>query len=374
MNKPKKQIRREEQIIKTSIIGIIANIILSAFKLVIGLLSSSIAIMLDALNNLSDALSSIVTIVGMKLALRPADKGHPYGHGRIEYLTGMIISFIVLFAGLTALKESINKIIHPTKATYTTVMLLIIIVAIVVKIILGKYTKTTGERVHSTSLIASGTDALFDSIVSSSTLLSALISIIFKVNLDGIIGSIIAVIIVKAGIQMLLNTLNDILGARIDKEYSQMIKEEIRADENVLGVYDLSLHNYGPEHMVGSVHIAVKEDLKAKDIFAITRALTTKMYLKYGVTLTFGIYAINDRNSDILEMKQKISNYVISIFGIIQIHALYINIEKKEIDFDIVVDFEVKNIKLLKEKLINHIKNEFEGYSVSIMADTDMSD
>lgn len=369
-----KQIKREEQIIKTSIIGIISNVILSAFKFTIGALSSSIAIMLDAVNNLSDALSSIITIVGMKLALKPADREHPYGHGRIEYLTGMVVSFIVLFAGVTSFVESIRKILNPTKTTYTSIILLIIIVAIVVKLLLGRYTKTIGQKVNSSSLIASGADALFDSIVSASTLLSAIISMLFHINLDGIIGALIAIVIVKAGIKMLLDTLNEILGLRIDKDYSKMIKDEIRSDKNVLGVYDLSLHNYGPENMVGSVHIEVKEDLSAKDIYEITRTLTTRMFTKYGIVLTFGIYAVNSRDPEIIKIKQKISKYVSAIDGIIQIHALYINIEKKEINFDIIIDFDVKNKIELKEKIIEHIKKEFKGYSVSVIYDTDLSD
>ena len=170
-----KKLSRDQQIIKTSIIGIISNVLLSIFKLIIGLLSSSIAIVMDAINNLSDALSSIITIVGMKLALKPADNKHPLGHGRIEYLSALIVASIVFFAGATSLVEAVKKIINPTTTTYTFLMLIIISIAIIVKLVLGNYTKSVGKKVNSTALVASGSDAFFDAIVSASTLIAALI-------------------------------------------------------------------------------------------------------------------------------------------------------------------------------------------------------
>jgi cation diffusion facilitator family transporter len=371
----KEQLNRQKIIIKTSTIGIITNIILSAFKLFIGMLSSSIAIMMDAVNNLSDALSSIITIIGMKLSAKPADSEHPLGHGRIEYLSAMAVSFIVFFAGITSLYESIKKAINPTESTYSTITLIIIIVGIITKIILGHYTKGKGTQVNSTSLIASGSDALFDAIVSASTLFSAIITILFKINIDGYVGAAISLVIIKAGWELLSDTLNDILGSRVDSTLTKSIKEDIKLNPEIIGVYDLILHNYGPEILIGSVHIEVKETLDAKQIYDITRKLRLDLYYKYGVLLTFGIYAANTRNPEVSELQGKISKYVTSIDGIIQIHAFYVDFDTNQMSFDVVIDFKVKDKFALRDSILAHLKEEYPNFSdIFIAVDTLITD
>ena len=193
-------VSRDQVIIRTSIIGIMTNVFLAAFKAFVGIVSHSIAVTLDAVNNLSDALSSIITIVGTKLAGKRPDKKHPLGHGRVEYLSAMIVSGIVLYAGITSAVESVKKIIHPEKAEYSTVSLIIIAVAIAVKLILGKYVKTQGEKVNSGSLVASGSDATFDAILSASVLASAIIFLATGISLEAWVGVVIAVFIIRSGI------------------------------------------------------------------------------------------------------------------------------------------------------------------------------
>ncbi len=218
---------REKIIIRTSIIGIVANIFLAGFKAVVGLLSHSIAIVLDAVNNLSDAVSSIVTIIGTKLANKAPDKKHPMGHGRAEYLSAMIVAAIVLYAGITSLVESVKKIIHPEKAEYTKTTIIILVVAIIVKVILGTYVKKVGKDVNSGSLVASGSDALNDAIISTSVLFSAIIFITTGIGLEAYVGVIISVVIIKAGMEMLLDTLDDIIGRRVDSEIVNKIKKSM---------------------------------------------------------------------------------------------------------------------------------------------------
>ena len=185
---------RSAQIIRTSIIGIAANVLLAAFKAVVGILASSVAIVMDAVNNLSDALSSVITIIGTKLSQRPADREHPFGFGRIEYFSAIIIAVIVLSAGITSLIESVKKVFDPTEPEYTTVTLVVIVVAIVVKLILGRYVKHKGEQLSSDALIASGSDALFDAVITLSTLVSAGIMLLWNVSLDGILGALISLV------------------------------------------------------------------------------------------------------------------------------------------------------------------------------------
>lgn len=209
---------RDAVIIRTSIVGIVANAFLAAFKAVIGVLTHSIAIVLDAVNNLSDAASSVITIVGTKLAGKPADRKHPFGYGRVEYLSALVISLLVLYAGITSFTESVKKIVKPEKSEYTMTALIIVAVAVVVKILLGRYVKSVGERVNSDSLVNSGTDALLDSVISASTLVAAIIYIKTGIALEAWLGAFISVVIIKSGIEMLTETLSEILGERADAE------------------------------------------------------------------------------------------------------------------------------------------------------------
>ena len=190
---------REKVVIKTSVVSIISNIVLAGFKAFVGLLANSIAIISDAVNNLSDALSSIITIVGTKLAGKSPDKKHPYGYGRIEYMTSLIVSGIVLYAGITAFVESVKKIIHSEVADYSTITLIILIAGIIVKFILGIYVKKKGKEVNSDSLVASGSDAFNDAILSISVLASAIIYMLFKISLEAYVGVLLSVFIIKAG-------------------------------------------------------------------------------------------------------------------------------------------------------------------------------
>ena len=257
----KEQASRDKTIIRTSIIGILANVFLAGFKAVVGLTANSIAIVMDAVNNLSDAASSVITIVGTKLAGKEPDKKHPFGYGRIEYLSAMVISILVLYAGITAFVESVKKIIHPETPDYGIAALIIVAVAVVVKIILGRYVKHVGVKVNSDSLINSGEDATLDSVISFSTLVAAGVYLLFHVSLEAWLGAVIALVIIKSGFEMLRETLSKILGERADADLAREIKETVTSYPQVSGAYDLVLHNYGPDSYNGSIHIEVPDTL-----------------------------------------------------------------------------------------------------------------
>ena len=302
------QNKRDQVIVRTSVIGIIANVFLAAFKAVVGIVSNSIAVTLDAVNNLSDALSSVITIVGTKLASKKPDKKHPLGYGRIEYLSAMIVAAIVLYAGITSFVESVKKIIHPEKPDYSAVSLIIIGSAVVVKLLLGRYVKAQGEKVNSGSLIASGSDALFDAILSASVLLSAVIFKLTGLSLEAYVGVVISCIIIKSGYEMLSETLDDILGSRADRELVAGIRKTICEDEAVSGAYDMYLHAYGPERYYGSVHVEVPDTMTADEIDLMERRIAEKVYVKHGVAMTgIGIYSVNTRDE---EVKNKQTNAV----------------------------------------------------------------
>ena len=361
---------RQSKIVKTSIIGIVVNIILVIFKATIGILVNSIAITLDAVNNLTDALSSVITIIGTKLAGKAPDKNHPYGYGRIEYFSSVIVAAIVLWAGITALQESWPKIFHPDVTSYTTVSLIIIAVAVVVKFTLGRYVKRIGEEINSQALEASGTDAFFDSILSLTTLIAAIVSILFNIHLEGILGVIISFVIIKASIDMLRETFDNMLGSRVDHELSRKIKDSICEFDEVCGAYDLTLHNYGPESMQGSVHIEVPDSLSANEIHILTRKITAKIYGQFNIALTVGIYSRNEKYGEIRSEIEKIAS---KFDDVLEIHGFYVDEANRWISFDIIVDFDGDR-EGIKKKIIDEISQKYPEYKYYIIDDYDVSD
>ncbi|MDN5552741.1 cation diffusion facilitator family transporter [Prevotella sp.] len=369
-----KESSRESTIVKTSYVGIGINILLALFKAVVGLLANSIAIVLDAINNLSDALSSLITIIGTKLANKPADKGHPYGHGRIEYFSAVIIAFIVLGAGVASLVESVKKIINPGPSEYTFISISIIAIAVVVKLLLGKHVMKVGKSVNSGALTASGADALFDAVISTATLISALVMMIWGISVDAWLGGLISIVIIKAGINMTLKPINELLGKRIDTKLTKSIKVDVASIEGVQGAYDLLLHNYGPEEMVGSVHIEVEDTMSASDIYNITKNIQHKIREKYNIFLTVGIYAINSKDKTALDMQKQMRAVIAKYKNIMQMHGLYIDRELKIIQFDILVSFIEKDALKLRQKVITDINEIFPGYEIEINIDRDITD
>lgn len=364
---------REKKIIKTSILGIVVNIILVVFKASVGLIVNSIAIILDAVNNLTDAVSSIVTIIGTKLANKKPDINHPYGYGRIEYFTSVIVAFIVLLAGITALKESVEKIFNPGETDYSFASLIIIAVAFLVKFFFGRYVKKVGKEVNSQSLIASGEDAFMDSILSFTTLVAATINFIWKLNLEGYLGVVIALVIIKAAIDMLQETLNIMIGQREDKEVTDKIKEKVCSYNEVQGVYDLSLHNYGPSKTIATVHIQVRDDMTAKEIHALTKQMTIDIYNELGIITTIGIYAANDKG-EYEEIKKELSSIIKEYKYIKQLHGFYVDEKEGKIYFDLIFDFACKDREQIKNEIINTIKKKYSKYEFVVIIDDDISD
>ena len=365
---------RNKVIIRTSIIGILTNVLLTAFKAVIGIISNSIAVTLDAVNNLSDALSSIITIVGTKLAGKLPDKKHPLGYGRIEYLSAMIVSGIVLYAGITAAVESVKKIIHPEKPNYSIISLFIIAVAVIVKIILGRYVKAKGEQVNSGSLVASGSDAMFDAILSGSVLASAIIFMMSGLSLEAYVGVVIAGFIIKAGIEMMMETLNEILGVRADKEKTDKIKELLSEEPEVRGAYDLIMYNYGPDKDFASVHLEVPDTMTTREFDKLTRRLERKVYKETGVVLAgVGLYSYNTSNDEAADMQKEVRDRVMKHNWAIQFHGFYVDTETKEMTFDVVMNFDIKPKEGI-QIIYDEIKAAYPEYDIQIAPDVDVSD
>ena len=365
---------RSQEIIRTSWIGIIANVLLAGFKAVVGILASSVAIVMDAVNNLSDALSSVITIVGTKLSQRPADRKHPFGFGRIEYFSAIIIAVIVLSAGITSLIESVKKIFDPTEPEYTTTTLVVIVVAIVVKLILGQYVKKKGEQLQSDALIASGSDALFDAVITLATLVSAGVMLLWGVSLDGILGALISVVIIKAGIEMLASPVNELLGTSISEDFAKQIQKEVSDFEGVHGVYDLILHNYGPDVKIGSLHINVYDTMSAYDIHGLTRRISTQMYERHGIIMTVGVYAVATGENRRAELQSKVIQTIAAHKDIVQVHGFYYSEKENMISVDVVPDISIHDDKAFVSHLIDEIQPLVPGIHLEIVIDQNYSE
>ena len=365
---------RNQKIIRASVIGITANVFLSVFKAIIGLASGSIAIIMDAVNNLSDVFSSVITIVGVKLSMRPADREHPFGHGRIEYFSAIVISVVVLGAGFISLVESIEKIFHPNPPSYTSVTLVILVVAIIVKLLLGRYVKKTGVLLKSDALIASGTDALFDAVVTLGTLVSVCIMLIWKVDLDGIFGTLISLVIIKTGFEMLSSPVNELLGSRISPELVADLKKEIMTFDGVYGVYDIIINKYGHHTMIGSLHINVSESMKAREIHRLTREISLRIHEKFNIILTIGIYAVHADDKILGDLQQKVMEFVQKQDGVFQAHAFYYYDAKKTVSIDVVPEDCVKDQCAFCDTITSVLCKEFPGYNFDIIIDNNYSE
>ena len=370
---------REKTIIRTSVIGILANILLVGFKATIGFIAGSISIVMDALNNLTDALSSIITIIGTKLSNKKPDRKHPFGHGRVEYITSTIIAVLILFAGGLAIYESITSIVtyfssgDKTLPEFTVVSLIIIGVAILVKVGVGIFYKIQGKRVQSEALKASGTDALFDAILSTATLVGAIFAYTLHWYVEGYLGIAIGLFIIKSGIDVLRSSFSSIIGERHDSEETKSILADISSVPGVKGAYDLIIHSYGPNKYVGSVHIGVDGGLSAKEIQIIERNIAALMASKYNMFMTVGIYADNVDGKLSNEIRSKIQEFMKNNANILQMHGFFVDEVQKFCNFDLVFSFNEKEPEKRIDEIRNILEEAYPDMTFYIQLDRDYS-
>lgn len=365
---------REKKIIQTSIIGVIGNVLLVAAKAFIGFLANSISIITDAVNNLSDALSSVITIIGTKLSGKKPDKKHPFGHGRVEYLTSLIIGVLVLVAGITAIYESILTLIEGRIAQYDYISIIIVSLAIAVKVGLGLYFRLVGKKVNSEPLKASGKDALFDALLSVATIIGMITSIVWGVNVEGYIGILIGLFIIKSSIEILRDGISLIIGERADQELVNTIKKIVCSFKEVQGAYDLIINNYGTSKSIASVHIEVDDDLTARDIHHLSRNIAEKVFTETGCIITIGIYAKNEGNEAVKAIKEFVIRQIKDNKDIKQLHGFYVDDEKQLITFDLVFEFTCQKPQEVIASIHAQLKEKYPQYNFYIVQDTDFAD
>ena len=363
---------RRKKIIGVSIIGIVANLLLGVLKAVLGLLSGSIALISDALNNITDSSSSLITIVGTKLAAKAPDKQHPFGHGRTEYLTSLLIGGIVFLTGFQSLISSVKAVFNKEDINTDITTAIIIIATISAKILLGTFTENSGKKLNSTALIASGADAKNDAVVSVVTLISTILYMFANISVDGIAGVIISVFILKTAYEVLSDTIKKILGERVDGEIVRGIKDIVRNTEGVINCFDLILNDYGPDFYTGSINVEIEDERSIGEMYPILHEAQTKIYNKYNVFLVFGFYSVDVDDERYIKIKSLLQNYKENERHIINYHGIVIDEKDKTIYCDITKDFDITGETII-ENINRILKEEFPGYNIHVNIDIEFS-
>ena len=362
---------REGIISSTSILGILVNLLIAAVKVILGTLSSSIAIISEGINNASDALTSVLTLVGTKLAGKKPDRKHPFGYGRIEYLTSLIIAVLIIVTGAETLISAVKLIFHPAEVEISYVALAAVAISAVVKFFLGIYTMRQGKKADSGALTAVGLDCRNDSFVSIVTIVSALIFLIFRFSVDAYVGVFMALIILKAGIEVLAETVSDLLGKPGDAELAAEIYKEVRATEGVVNAADMMLHNYGPDAYSGSVNVEMDHELTVGQVYEILHELQLRIMHEQKVTMVFGIYAVDNDSEEIRGIRMAVGDFVKTHAHIVSFHAIYLDPGSDRIYCDLVVDYDLKDWDALREEFLGYMAQRYPGREVELTVETE---
>lgn len=356
------------------IVGVCTNVILFIIKLSVGLITSSISIMADAFNNLSDAASSLITIFGFKLSSMPADKEHPFGHGRIEYLSALVVACMVMIVGLQFIKSSFEKIINPEPVTFEFIPCILLLVSIGLKVWLSRFNKFIGNKINSSALKAASVDALGDVFTSSAVAISFLAAKFTTLPIDGYIGMVVALFIVYSGFTLIKDTINPLLGEAPDPELVEAIKEKVSSYDNILGTHDLIIHNYGPGRCMASIHAEIPSDISVVKIHEIVDEAERQISKDLNIYLVIHIDPVCVIEGEVKKAYSEILQLVNEIDFIESIHDFRVvgEGEVKNLIFDVVIDTS-KKMKYsddeLKEMINNRIKKLHPSYNCVITLD-----
>ena len=362
---------REGIIVTTSGMGILVNLLIAVTKIVVGLISSSIAIISEGANNAGDALSSVMALIGAKLAKKHPDEKHPFGYGRIEYLCGLVIAVVILVTGIELLIGSAKRIFHPETLHISYLALVLVALSAAVKFFLGNYTVRMGRKVGSTALEAVGTDCKTDCFASIITIVSALIFLVFKWNVDAYAGVITSLLLIKAGVEALRETLGEILGRPGDKELAAKLYKEIRSTDGILAAVDMMLHNYGPEAWSGSVNVEIDHKKTVGETYQFLHELQLRIMHEYHVTMVFGVYAVDYDGEYMKELRKTIAGFIRKQEHVKSFHAVYIDQRSDTIYCDFIVDYELKNWEELKKEFEQYMAEKYTGKEVVLTIETE---
>lgn len=361
---------REGAVVTVSALNILVNLISAAVKVVIGMAVSSIAIVSEGVNNATDSATSLITIVGTKLSAKHPTEKHPFGFGRIEYLTSLLIAVLILFTGAELMESSIKLIFEPQEMSISYVTMAIIAVSAILKLLLGTFTIKEGKRVDSSSLAALGTECRSDSVVSVITLVTALVFLVFRVNLDAYAGIIMALIVLKAGLEVLKETLSDLLGQSGEKELAQELYRIIRAEPLVLNAADMMLHNYGPDAYSGSVNVEIDHSKTVGEVYAALHELQLRIMHEKHITMVFGIYAVDKDHQEIRQLREQVAAFVREQEHVTSYHALYIHPNGRDIYVDLVVDYDLADWDAIRREFTDYMAARYPEKHLELVIET----
>lgn len=343
---------REGIIAATSALGIAVNLLVAAAKVILGLLASSIAIVSEGINNASDALTSVLTLVGSKLAGKHPDAKHPFGYGRIEYLTSLVIAGLILFTGIEMLISSVKLIFEPSELNISFLALAVVAVSAVIKFRLGVFTIKAGKKADSGALVGVGLDCRNDSFISIVTILSAVVFIVFHVSVDAYVGVLMSLLVIKAGFDVLRETVSELLGRPGNEELAAKLYKEIRSTPGILNAVDMMLHNYGPDAYSGSVNVEIDHEMSVGEAYDFLHELQLRIMHEHNVTMVFGVYAVDNDHEEVKAIRSSVASFVRTHEHVKSYHAIYLDPSSDKLYCDLIVDYELRDWEALREQFI----------------------
>lgn len=356
-----------------SVVGIFCNVLLFSVKLTIGLILSSLAVTADAFNNLSDAASSIISFIGVKMAGKPADAEHPFGHGRIEYIAALIVSFLVIEVGFTFFKSSISKILHPEEISFDLIPFVILILSILVKLWMAFFNNKLGKRIDSKVMLATAADSLGDVITTSATVLSIIICHFTSINVDAIAGLIVSAIVIWSGISIAKDTLEPLIGERIPAELYQKITDIVESYDGIVGTHDLIVHNYGPNRSMATIHAEVPNDINIEVSHEIIDKIERDVKKDLNILLVIHMDPVEMRDEEVLSLREKTSRIVHALDPELNFHDFRVlkENEQRNLIFDLVVpdSYSEKDANRVMHQLVSLLHEMDENVECIITLD-----
>lgn len=368
---------REQYGTLSSIVGICCNVVLFVLKYIVGTMSSSISIVSDAFNNLSDSASCIVTLIGYKLAAKPADKDHPFGHGRIEYLTSLIIAVIIFLVGFELLQSSADKVIHPEKVIFSTAAVIALSASIGVKLWMSFFNKRLGTKINSPIMLAASSDSRNDVIATAAALISLIASLFTDLPADGLMGIVVSAFILKAGFEIIKDTVDELLGKPADKDVVEKIRSLVTEDERIIGIHDLIVHNYGPGKMIASCHAEVNCNEDFIQIHDVIDTIERNISEQMGIMMTIHMDPIDLDDEQVKICSARVKECIELIDKRICMHDFRTVTGESHTNliFDIVVPYDcTANEADIKRLIDSHLERYDETYYTVITFDRDFSD
>jgi len=362
---------REVIISATSLLGIIVNLVVAGLKVVVGLLASSIAIISEGVNNAADVLSSVLTLLGTKLAGKHPDEKHPFGYGRIEYLTSLVISVMILLSGFEVLKSSIKLIFNPEPLGISYLSLAVILGSAIIKFILGVYTIMMGKKADSGALEAVGVDCRNDAYCSAVTIIAAVVFLVFNYSIDAYAGVITSLLIIKAGGEILFDTISELIGRPGEKDLASNLYKEIRNTPGILAAADMMLHNYGPDYWSGSVNIELDHSMTVGEVYEFLHSLQLRIMREYRVTMVFGIYAVDNDHEEVKKLRKDIAAFMKTNEHIRSFHAVYMEPGTNKIYCDYIVDYKLRDWDKLQADFKEYMKGIYPNNEVILTIETE---